>query len=44
MSALQSPTEKHTNPVRTSQKTRYVTAAETNRLILFRETVAVYGS
>jgi hypothetical protein len=28
--------------VRTSQKTHYVSAAETNRLILFGETVAVY--
>jgi hypothetical protein len=30
------------NSVRTSQETRYVSATETNRLILFRETVAVY--
>jgi translation initiation factor IF-1 len=30
------------NPVRTSQVTHYVSATETNRLMLFRETVAVY--
>jgi hypothetical protein len=30
------------NPVRTSQETRYVSATKPNRLILFRETVAVY--
>jgi hypothetical protein len=32
----------YTNPVRTSQETHYVSATETNRLMLFRETVAVY--
>jgi hypothetical protein len=31
----------HTNPVRTSQETRYAPATETNRLMLFKETVAV---
>jgi hypothetical protein len=30
------------NPVRTSQETHYVSAANPNRLMLFRETVAVY--
>jgi hypothetical protein len=30
------------NSVRTSQETHYVSATETNRLMLFRETVAVY--
>jgi hypothetical protein len=30
------------NSVRTSQGTRYVTATKQNRLMLFRETVAVY--
>jgi hypothetical protein len=30
------------NSVRTSQETRYVSATETNRLMLFRKTVAVY--
>jgi hypothetical protein len=30
------------NSVRTSQETYYVFAAETNRLMLFRETVALY--
>jgi predicted Zn-dependent protease with MMP-like domain len=30
------------NAVRTSQETHYVSATEPNRLILFRETVAVY--
>jgi hypothetical protein len=30
------------NPVRTSQETHYVTAKNPNRLILFKETVAVY--
>jgi hypothetical protein len=30
------------NSVRTSQETRYVTATKPNRLMLFRETVAVY--
>jgi hypothetical protein len=29
-------------PVRTSQETHYVSATETNRLMLFGETVAVY--
>jgi hypothetical protein len=28
--------------VRTSQETRYISATRTNRLMLFRETVAVY--
>jgi hypothetical protein len=28
--------------VRTSQKTHYVTATKTNRLMLFREKIAVY--
>jgi hypothetical protein len=28
--------------VRTSQETHYVSATETNRLMLFRETIAVY--
>jgi hypothetical protein len=32
----------YTNPVRTSQETHYVSATEPNRLMLFRETVAVY--
>jgi hypothetical protein len=32
----------HTDSVRTSRKTHYVTAAEPNRLMLFGETVAVY--
>jgi hypothetical protein len=30
------------NPDRTSQETHYVSATETNRLMLFGETVAVY--
>jgi broad-specificity NMP kinase len=30
------------NSVRTSQETHYVSTTETNRLMLFRETVAVY--
>jgi hypothetical protein len=30
------------NPVHTSQETHHVTATKTNRLTLFRETVAVY--
>jgi hypothetical protein len=30
------------NSVRTSQETHYVSSAEPNRLMLFRETVAVY--
>jgi hypothetical protein len=29
------------NPIRTSQETHYVSATKTNRLMLFRETVAV---
>jgi hypothetical protein len=33
---------KHTDTVRTSQKTHYVSATETNRLMLFGETAAVY--
>jgi hypothetical protein len=32
----------YTNPVRTSQGTHYVSATEPNRLLLSRETVAVY--
>jgi hypothetical protein len=32
----------YNNPVRTSQETHYVSATEPNRLMLFRETVAVY--
>jgi hypothetical protein len=32
----------YTNPVRTSQETHYISATEPNRLVLFRETVAVY--
>jgi hypothetical protein len=32
----------YTNSVRTSQKTHYVSATKTNRLMLFEETVAVY--
>jgi hypothetical protein len=31
-----------TNSVRTSQETHYVSATKPNRLMLFRETVAVY--
>jgi hypothetical protein len=31
------------NSVRTSQETHYVPATKTNRLMLFRETVAVYS-
>jgi hypothetical protein len=30
------------NPVRTSQETHYVSTTKPNRLMLFRETVAVY--
>jgi hypothetical protein len=30
------------NEVRTSQETHYVSATKTNRLMLFRETIAVY--
>jgi hypothetical protein len=30
------------NSVRTSQETHYVSAAKPNRLMLFRETIAVY--
>jgi hypothetical protein len=33
---------KYKNLIRTSQETHYVSATETNRLMLFRETVAVY--
>jgi hypothetical protein len=32
----------HTDAVRTSQETHYVSATEPNRLMLFRETIAVY--
>jgi hypothetical protein len=32
----------YTNSVRTSQETHYVSAREPNRLMLLRETVAVY--
>jgi hypothetical protein len=32
----------HINSVRTSQETHYVSATKPNRLMLFRETVAVY--
>jgi hypothetical protein len=32
----------HTDTVRTSQETRYVSTTEPNRLMLFGETVAVY--
>jgi hypothetical protein len=32
----------YNNPVRTLQETHYVTATKPNRLMLFRETVAVY--
>jgi hypothetical protein len=32
----------HTDTVRTSQETHYVSATEPNRLMLFGETVAVY--
>jgi hypothetical protein len=32
----------HINTVRTSQKTHYVSATKTNRLMLFKETVPVY--
>jgi hypothetical protein len=32
----------HSNSVRTSQETHYVSATKPNRLMLFRETVAVY--
>jgi hypothetical protein len=32
----------YTYPVRTSQETHYVSATKPNRLMLFRETVAVY--
>jgi hypothetical protein len=35
-------TIRNTQIVRTSQETHYVSATETNRLMLFRETVAVY--
>jgi hypothetical protein len=33
--------KEHINPVRTSQETHYVSAKDTNQLMLFRETVAV---
>jgi hypothetical protein len=33
---------KHTDTVRTSQETHYVSVTEPNRLMLFSETVAVY--
>jgi hypothetical protein len=33
----------HTNTVHISQETHYASATETNRLMLFRETVAVYS-
>jgi hypothetical protein len=33
---------KYTNSVRTSQETHYVSATKPNRLMLLRETVAVY--
>jgi hypothetical protein len=32
----------HTNPGQTSQETHYISATETNWLMLFKETVAVY--
>jgi hypothetical protein len=32
----------YTDPVRTSQETHYVSATKPNRLMLFREPVAVY--
>jgi hypothetical protein len=32
----------HTNTVRTSQETHYVSTTKPNRLMLFEETVAVY--
>jgi hypothetical protein len=32
----------YTNCVRTSQETHYVSATKTNRLMLFREIIAVY--
>jgi hypothetical protein len=32
----------YTNPIRTSQKTHYVSTTRPNRLMLFWETVAVY--
>jgi hypothetical protein len=32
----------YNNPVRTSQETQYVTAINSNRLMLFRDTVIVY--
>jgi hypothetical protein len=33
----------HTDTVRTPQETHYVSTTETNRLMLFKETVAVYS-
>jgi hypothetical protein len=35
-------TQIYKNPVRTSQETHYVSATKSSRLMLFRETVAVY--
>jgi hypothetical protein len=35
-------TQIYKNSVRTSQETHYISATKPNRLILFRETVAVY--
>jgi hypothetical protein len=32
----------HTNPVHTLQETHYISTKETSRLMLFKETVAVY--
>jgi hypothetical protein len=32
----------HIDPIRTSQETYYISATKPNRLMLFRETVAVY--
>jgi hypothetical protein len=32
----------YTNPLRTSQEIHYISATKPNRLMLFRETVAVY--
>jgi hypothetical protein len=34
--------KEHTNPVRTSQETHYVSATETIQLMPFGETVAIY--
>jgi thioredoxin-related protein len=41
MSGCENHTE-HTDTVRTSQETHYLSATEPNRLMLFEETVAVY--